>query len=235
LAGLSRRTCRRRLADPTFKQKVAALRREHLDRLLGRRSGASALAAAELVRLTKEAKSEGVRLAAARTLLVMTLKTREAVGAEGIQEDLVLAAEFAVLQAGAVGEGIGGEGEDVVGLVRGEVEREQVQVVVDDLDAADLAGQGVADAEAAAAEAAGARGDRVVASRSGAHGSVTARSGGLVEATRDAALAVGAWASYLGLHLKSLRTNTGFMGRTIMKPRKRPRDFKLFRFSWPER
>jgi hypothetical protein len=47
--------------------------------LMGRLSGAGTLGAAELIRLTKGAKSEGVRLAAARAVLEMALKVRDAV------------------------------------------------------------------------------------------------------------------------------------------------------------
>jgi hypothetical protein len=133
----------------------------------------------------------------------------EAAGAEGVEEDLVLAAEFEVLQAGAVGQGVVGEGQDVVGLVVGEVELQQVQVAVDGVDEADLTGQGMNGADAAAADAAGPVGDLVVDVRGGEHGAVTRLGGGLVEAALDAALAVSQLASYLGLHLKSLRASTG--------------------------
>src|SRR5262249_61459986 len=75
-------------------------------------------------------------------------------GAQGIEEDLIGAAEFEVLQAGAVTQGVVGEGEDVVGLVVGEVEREQMEAAVDGVDEADLTRQGVQGAETAAGQAA---------------------------------------------------------------------------------
>jgi hypothetical protein len=58
-------------------------------------------------------------------------------GAQSVEEDFVVAAEFEVLEAGAVAQGVAGEGQDVVGLVVGEVELEQAQATVDGLDEAD--------------------------------------------------------------------------------------------------
>src|SRR5947209_661292 len=57
-------------------------------------------------------------------------RKREAAGAEGVEEVLVLAAEFEALQAGAVAQGVVGEGEDVVGPVVGQVDLEDVQAVI---------------------------------------------------------------------------------------------------------
>ena len=82
-------------------------------------------------------------------------RVREAAGAQGVEEDLVVAAEFEVLQTGAVAQGVVGEGQDVVGLVVGEVELEQVEAAVDGVDEADLARQGVEGADAAAADGRG--------------------------------------------------------------------------------
>jgi hypothetical protein len=48
----------------------------------------------------------------------------EALGTQGVEKDLVLATQFEVLQAGAVAQGVVSEGQDVVGLVVGEVELE---------------------------------------------------------------------------------------------------------------
>ena len=53
----------------------------------------------------------------------------DAAGAQGVEEDLVVAAQFEVLQAGAVAQGVVGEVEDVIGLVVGQVDLEQVQPV----------------------------------------------------------------------------------------------------------
>jgi hypothetical protein len=128
----------------------------------------------------------------------------ETLRAQGVEEDLVLAAEFEVLQAGAVTQGVVGEGEDVVGLVVGEVELEQVQVPIEGVDEADLAGEGVEGADTAAADAPGAVGDLVVDVAGGEHGAAAVRDAGFVEAAFEAALAVGQLLAYLGFHSKSL-------------------------------
>ncbi len=46
----------------------------------------------------------------------------DAAGAQGVEEDFVVAAQFDVLQAGAVAQGVVGEVEDVIGLVVGQME-----------------------------------------------------------------------------------------------------------------
>ena len=46
----------------------------------------------------------------------------DAVGAQGIEEDVVVASQFDVVEAGAVAQGVVGEVQDVVGLVVGEVD-----------------------------------------------------------------------------------------------------------------
>jgi hypothetical protein len=152
----------------------------------------------------------------------------DALGAQGVEEDLIGAAEFEVLQAGAVGQGVVGEGQDVVGLVVGQVELEQVQATVDGLDEADLACQGVQGPNAAAAEAAGAVGDLVVDGAGGEHGLSAVRDVGLVQAAFNAALAVGQLLAYLAFHSESLGEGTGCWSAQTMKPRKTPRDFDFF-------
>ena len=136
-------------------------------------------------------------------------RVREATGAQGVEEDLVLAAEFQVLQTRAVAQGVVGEGQDVVGLVVREVEFEEVQAVVNGVDETDPAHQGVEGADAAAADRAGAVGDLVVDVGGGEHGPSAAVHVGPVETALDAALAVGQLSSYPGFHLKSLRSSRG--------------------------
>ena len=152
----------------------------------------------------------------------------DAAGAQGVEEDLVVAAQFDVLEAGAVAQGVVGDVEDVVGLVVGQVELEQVQALVDGVDEAELAGQGVDGADAAVGDAAGAVGDLVVDVGGGEHGSGAAAEVGFVEAAFDAALAVGQPPSYDGIHSKSL-VGPGVRERVhLLKPRKTPRDFEFF-------
>ena len=130
-----------------------------------------------------------------------------AAGAEGVEEDFVVAAQFDVLQAGAVAQGVVGEVEHVIGLVVGQVDLEQVQAAVDGVDEAELAGQQVDGADAAVADAAAALGDFVVDVAGGEHGLGTAAQVALVEAVLDAALAAGQFLSYAGVHSKSLRSS----------------------------
>ena len=58
----------------------------------------------------------------------------DALGPEGIEVDLVVAAQLEVLEAAAAGEEVEGDVQDVVGFVIGEVALEQVEVAVDVLD-----------------------------------------------------------------------------------------------------
>src|SRR5438046_10305731 len=59
-------------------------------------------------------------------------------GAQGIEEHLVVAAQLDVLQTGAVAQGVVGEVEDVIRLVKGQVDLEQAQPVVDGVDEREL-------------------------------------------------------------------------------------------------
>jgi hypothetical protein len=78
LAKVSRRTAFRRLADPSFRAKVDAVRTETLERLAATLLTASAGAVVTLATLSSSARSEHVRHAAARTLIEMMLAARAA-------------------------------------------------------------------------------------------------------------------------------------------------------------
>ena len=67
-AGLGERTATRRVADPAFRQRVAALRSDMLARAAGQMADGMAEAVTTLRQLLS-AKSESVRLAAARSIL----------------------------------------------------------------------------------------------------------------------------------------------------------------------
>src|SRR5262249_28073998 len=67
----------------------------------------------------------------------------DASGAQGIEKDGIVAAQLDVLQTGALTEGVVGDIEDMIGLVIGQVDLEQVQAPVEGVDQAELAGQGV--------------------------------------------------------------------------------------------
>ena len=129
----------------------------------------------------------------------------DAAGAEGIEEDFVVAAQFDVLQTGAVAQGVVGEVEHVIGFVIRQMDLEQVQAAVDGVDQAELPGQEVDGADAAVGDAAAAVADFVVDVAGGEHGSGAVAEVGLVEASLDPALAAGQFLAYLGVHSKSLR------------------------------
>jgi hypothetical protein len=77
---------------------------------------------------------------------------RDAVGAQGVEEDDVIASQLDVIEAGTVAQRVVGDVEDVVGFVVGEVELEQVEPLVDSLREAELADQQVDGADAAAGD-----------------------------------------------------------------------------------
>ena len=86
----------------------------------------------------------------------------DAAGAEGVEEVLVVAAQFDVLQTGAVTQGVVGDVENVVGLVIGQVDLQEVKSLVDGLDQTEVAGQGMDGADAAVGDGLCFVGDLVV-------------------------------------------------------------------------
>jgi hypothetical protein len=80
-ADLSRRTATRRVIDPAFRRRVAELRAEMVARALGKMADGMA-AAAETLRALLDAEGESVRLGAARSILELGNKLREAVELE---------------------------------------------------------------------------------------------------------------------------------------------------------
>jgi hypothetical protein len=79
--------------------------------------------------------------------------------AQGVEEALVLAEEFQILQTVSAGENVVGDGEHVRGLVIGLRDREQMEPAVELFAQARLPGQQVDSPDAAASNAA--RGRRV--------------------------------------------------------------------------
>jgi hypothetical protein len=80
-AGMSERTARRRLADPSLRQHIEKLRAAMIERALGRMAD-SMTEAADVLRALLQAKTESVRLGAARSLLDLGTKVRDAVDME---------------------------------------------------------------------------------------------------------------------------------------------------------
>src|SRR5262245_12875208 len=81
LAGVGERTATRRVADGAFRRRVADLRAEMVARAAGQLADGMAEAAATL-RSLLQAESEPVRLAAARAILEIGNRLREAVELE---------------------------------------------------------------------------------------------------------------------------------------------------------
>ena len=74
----------------------------------------------------------------------------DALGAQGVEIDLVVAPQFEVLDPLAAGQEVVGDVQHVVGFVVGQMPLEQVEVVVDVADQPGPAGQQVDGADAAA-------------------------------------------------------------------------------------
>jgi hypothetical protein len=77
-AGVGERTATRRWADPGFRRRVNELRSELVQQSLGRLADGM-VAAADKLRELLDAKSESVRLGAARALLEVGVRLRESV------------------------------------------------------------------------------------------------------------------------------------------------------------
>jgi hypothetical protein len=80
-ADLSRRTATRQVADPDFRRRVAALRAEMVARALGKMADGMT-DAVDTLRALLNAEGESVRLGAARSILELGNKLREAVELE---------------------------------------------------------------------------------------------------------------------------------------------------------
>ena len=91
----------------------------------------------------------------------------DAVGAECVEEDDVVASQFDVVEAGAVAQGVVGEVQDVVTLVIREVVLEQVESLVDGLGEPEFPDEEVDGADAAAGDGLGLGGGVVVDVRGG--------------------------------------------------------------------
>jgi HEAT repeat protein len=80
-AGVGERTAKRRLADPAFRHQLSELRAAMVERALGKMADGMA-EAADTLRQLLHAKSEPVRLGAARSILELGNRLREAVELE---------------------------------------------------------------------------------------------------------------------------------------------------------
>ncbi len=81
-AGVSESTAHRRLEDPEFRQQLQALRADLIQRTAGALTAASTESVRTLLELQKPSAPPGVRLGAARSILEIGIKLREAADLE---------------------------------------------------------------------------------------------------------------------------------------------------------
>ncbi len=127
----------------------------------------------------------------------------DAVGAEGVEEDEVVATQLDVVEAGAIAEGVVGKVEDVIGLMIGEVVLEEVESFIDGLGQFEVLDQELDAADAAEGEAAGLVGDVIVDVGCGEDGLGRGCGDGFVEPLTDFPLAVGVVTVWNRFHSKS--------------------------------
>ena len=80
--GLSERTVYRRLSEPAFRQRLQQLRTDMIQRTAGALTAAATEAVRTLLELQKAAAPPAVRLGAARSILEIGIKLREAADLE---------------------------------------------------------------------------------------------------------------------------------------------------------
>jgi hypothetical protein len=146
-------------------------------------------------------------------------------GAKSVEVDFILTPQFEILQASAVAQGVVGQVEDVIGFVVGQMDLEQVQLIVDGIDEADPSRQQMDGADAAVRQAACAIGDLVMNVGGSEHGMVQVAEPFFVESAFNSALAVGQLLMYLGIHSKSLSVRV----MVVLLPHQTPQKAKGFR------
>ena len=135
----------------------------------------------------------------------------EAVGAKGVEVDLVVASQFEVFDASSAGEDVESDVEHVVGFVVGEMAFEEMEVAVDLRDEIDPLSQEKNGPDATGAESADAVSIFVVDVGRGHHGNKPLGSRLIVESLLDSPsalleeslLACGAFFSESGAHSKA--------------------------------
>jgi hypothetical protein len=111
-------------------------------------------------------------------------------GTKGVEKVLIVTAEFDVLQAGAIAQGVVSEVEDVVRFMVRQMDLQEVEFGINRLDEAELSSQGVKGANAAVANTADACRSLVMNVAGGKEGLATTAEVRFVEAALDASLAV---------------------------------------------
>ena len=119
----------------------------------------------------------------------------------------------------------------MIGVEVGHVDFQQVQIVINGIDKANLPGQQMHGADAAIDHAAVAFGDFVMNVTCAELGLGRNRIACFVQAALDSALVFVEPARENGIHLKSFCDEGSWGGCYFFKHRKSPEDFKLFHFS----
>src|SRR5512135_288735 len=152
----------------------------------------------------------------------------DALGPQGIEEHLVVASGFNVLQAVAAGQEVVGDIQDVITLVIRQMPLQEVEVPVDVLDQSDLAGQEVDGPEATGGNATDLLGDLIVDVRGGHHRLGMFDAGLVLQAAKDSPLATVQLVMDTGVHSK---TSWRRMDEASQAPRlfAKTRGFRAFR------
>ena len=148
---------------------------------------------------------------------------RNAPGAEGVEIDGVIAAEFEILEGDAAAQRIIGEIEDMIGFVIGQMDLEGMQALVDDLGQAETLDHEMDGADAAAVEAMAALAEFVVDVACGELRPVAARQYVFVQTPLDPSLAVAPHSLYSWSHSKSLLASGNEKVELLIKHRKTKR------------
>jgi hypothetical protein len=108
-------------------------------------------------------------------------------GAKGIEEDLVVAPQFEMLDAGTASQDVAGDGQDVIALVIRQLTLEHVAMLVDVADQPGALGQQVDGPDVARGHGTGSVGQFVVDVGGSEHRLVAFAAGGLLKATLNPA------------------------------------------------
>src|SRR5690606_1203176 len=129
----------------------------------------------------------------------------DAVGPEGVEVDLVVAAGLDVLQAATAGQEVVGDVQHMIALVVRQVACQEVEGPVAVRGQADFAGQQVDGPDAAGCDAPDLLGDLVADVGGGHHRLRTFDAGLMLQAAGDPPLASGEFAAETGVHSKASR------------------------------
>jgi hypothetical protein len=127
--------------------------------------------------------------------------------AQGIEKHFVVATEFYVLKTRSLTQGVVGDIENVIGIVKREMDLEQMQMVVDGINKADLPGHGMNGADTAMDCSTRSVSDLIMNVVGSKHWLIATDVIVLVQALLNTALAGGQSLGYIRVHSKSLRAS----------------------------